>query len=65
MIVSIVEKESKHEGKQTLQINGSSIEIAAELTNIIEALLNNGFPEELLIDSVVEAVKSNKKHARR
>lgn len=61
MIVSIVEMESEHEGAQKILVRGSSIAIATELTNIMKEVLKRGFPEELLIDAIMEAVESNHK----
>ena len=42
-------------------VRGSSVAIATELTNIMKEVLKRGFPEELLIDAVIEAVESNHK----
>ena len=64
MIVSIVEKASEHEGKQKLLVRGSTIEIATELTNIVKEIMKRGFPEELIINSVLEAVEENPKSTR-
>ena len=61
MIVSIVEMDSEHKGAQKIMVRGSSIEIATELTNIMTEVLKRGFPEELLIAAVMEAVESNHK----
>lgn len=61
MIVSIIEKESEHEGIQSLLVCGSSNEIAAEVSNIIKEILKRGFPEELLSSVVLEAVESKNK----
>ena len=59
MIVSIVEKESEHDGTQKLLVKGSTIEITTELTNIVMELLKRGFPDELIISLVLEAVVKN------
>ena len=59
MIVSIVEKESEHDGTQKLLVKGSTIEITTELTNIVMELLKRGFPDELIISLVLEAVEKN------
>lgn len=64
MIVSIVDKESKHEGTQKLLVRGSSIEIATELTNIMKEVLKRGFPEELLIAGTIDAVEDHHKSRR-
>ena len=64
MIVSIVEKASEHEGTQKLLVRGSTIEIATELTNIVKEIMKRGFPEELIITSVLEAVEENHKSTR-
>lgn len=64
MIVSIVDKESEHEGTQKLLVKGSSIEIATELTNIMKEVLKRGFPEELLIAGTVDAVEEHHKSRR-
>ena len=64
MIVSIVEKESEREGTQKLLIRGSCPEVATELINIIKELLKRGFPEELIIDGVLEAVEDQHKSKR-
>lgn len=64
MIVSIVEKASEHEGTQKILVRGSTIEIATELTNIVKEIMKRGFPEELIITSVLEAVEENHKSKR-
>lgn len=64
MIVSIVEKASEHEGTQKLLVRGSDIEIVIELTNIVKEIIKRGFPVELIITSVLEAVKENNKSTR-
>lgn len=64
MIVSIVEKESEHDGTQKLLVKGSTIEITTELTNIVMELLKRGFPEELIITLVLEAVVKNRDSKR-
>lgn len=61
MIFSIVEMESEHEGTQKVIVKGSAIELATELTNIMNELLKRGFPEELLISSLYDAVANNRK----
>lgn len=57
MIFSNVYKESEHEGTQKLMVKGSYIEIATELSNIVKEVLKRGFPEELLLSSIFEAVE--------
>lgn len=64
MIFSIVEKENEHEGTQKLLIKGSSVEIATEVSNIIKEVLKRGFPEELLLASVFEAIGDYHKSKR-
>lgn len=64
MIVSIVDKESEHEGTHKLLVRGSSLEIATELTNIMKEVLKRGFPEELLIVGTIDAVEDHHKSRR-
>lgn len=64
MIVSIVEKETEREGTQKLLVRGSTIEIATELKNIVKEVLKRGFPEELILSAVLEAVEDQHKSKR-
>ena len=57
MIFSIVEKESDCEGIQKILVRGSSAEIATEVSNIIKEVLKRGFPEELLLSSIIDAIE--------
>ena len=64
MIFSMVEKENEHEGTQKLLVKGSYVEIATEVSNIIKEVLKRGFPEELLLASVFEAIEDYHKSKR-
>lgn len=59
MIISHVVKESEQKGEQAIIVKGSVIEIDTELTNIIRELLKRGFPEDILISSVIDAIEEN------
>lgn len=59
MIISHVVKESEHKGEQAIIVKGSVIEIDTELTNIIRELLKRGFPEDLLLSSVIDTIEEN------
>ena len=53
MIVSKVDMESEHEGTQIIMVKGSEAQIATELENVMKEMVKRGFPEELLIKSVI------------
>ena len=61
MIVSKVDMESEHEGTQIIMVKGSEAQIATELENVMKEMVKRGFPEELLIKSVIEVVEYNHK----
>ena len=61
MIVSIVEKETEHEGTQKLLVRGTINEIATEISNIIKEILKRGFPVDVLITAVIDAIEDNRK----
>lgn len=61
MIISKVEKECEHEGTQIIMVRGSSIEIATEIKNIIKEILKKGFPEELMLSVILEAIEDHHK----
>ena len=61
MIISKVEKESEREGTQMIVVKGSSIEIATEIKNIIKEILKRGFPEDLLLSEIIDAIEDNHK----
>lgn len=61
MIISRVEMESEREGTQIIAVKGSSSEIATELKNIIREILKRGFPEELMLSAILEAIEDQHK----
>lgn len=58
MIFSIIEKVSEHEKVQKVMVNGKNEEVAVELENIMTELLNRGFPDELIMSAVYEALNN-------
>lgn len=56
MIFSIVEKVNQFEKVQKVMVKGKSEEVAVELENIMTEMLKKGFPEDLIMSAVYEAL---------
>lgn len=58
MIFSMVENVNEHDKAQKIRIKGKAEEIALELENVMKELLQRGFPEELILSAVYEAINN-------
>lgn len=58
MIFSVIEMVSEHEGVHKVLVKGKNEDIALELENIITELLKRGFPEDLIMSVMYNALKN-------
>ena len=61
MIISHVVKKSEYNGEQVIVVKGSMMELDTEITNIVREHLKNGFPEDVLIESFIDAIEDHHK----